>query len=129
MSNMKWINAEKSLEDFIEQDLPFLVKPHCQDAICIINEYLEQVFNISIDLLLADCPDFIHQISQKAYLYFQFYLKKAELNRNGDFYACYGVIAEEFQNKGIYTLIEIQLSNKTIQNIINKHSNSYIINI
>lgn len=129
MSNMKWINAEKSLKDFIEKDLSVLIAPHCQDVIHVITEYLKQAFDISIDIIVADCPDFIYEIHQLAYRYFQYHLKKAELNRNSDFYACYGAIAAKFQDEGIYTLIELQLSNINIQDIIRKHSSSYIISI
>ena len=129
MSNIKWINAEKSLKDFIEKDLSVLITPHCQDVIYIITKYLKEVFNVSIDVIVANCPDFIYQIHQQAYRYFQYHLKKAELKRNSDFYACYGAIAAKFQDEGIYTLIELQLSNTDIQNIIKKHSSSYIISI
>ena len=123
---MNWINAEKSLEDFLKQDLPFLVKPHCQDVIHIITQNLQSL-NISIDIILGYYPNYIDHLHKQVYLYFVHYMSKAKLNKNSEFYTYYCSLAVEFQNKDIYTFIDRQFLNESIKTILSKHSDSHII--
>ena len=126
---MKWINAEKDINDFIQQDLPFLVKPHCQDTMYIIEQYFEEVINISIDKIVENCPNFIEQVHEQVYRYFYYYISQGNFNRNSGFYAYYSSLAIKFQNEDIYKLVELQVSNETINTIINNCSNSYVIRV
>ncbi|WP_139253611.1 hypothetical protein [Hydrococcus rivularis] len=110
MAAMQGINAEKSLEEFIEKDLPLLVKPHCNDTIKILTNAIES-YHISFKDVLARNPVFLEWVKQRIYLYFASHIKNLDPTNNEEFYACYGAIALQYQREYIYSFTEVQLQN------------------
>ncbi len=122
MTSTHQIKVEKSLEEFLEQDLPFLVKPHFKDTLTIILEYLK-FFHVSIDVILEQYPNFIETLNIQIYLYFAERMNKKVFTANSDFYQYYCAIAVDYQSQFIYSVAESQIKSQYIQNIINNQRN------
>ncbi len=127
MTVMDWISAEKSLQQFIKQDLPFLIKPHFNDTLNIIVAYL-QSFDISLDLVLEKYPNFIETLHLQIYLYFADRMGQNHLNSNSDFYHDYCSLAVNYQSEFIYYIVESQIKSSYIQDVINRQRYIEIIN-
>ncbi len=128
MASMHWINAEKSLEQFLEEDLPFLVKPHFKDTLTIILEHV-RVFQISMDMIIEEYPNFMETLNIQIYLYFAERMSQRRFSSNSDFYQCYSLIAVDYQNQFIYSIAESQIKSQYIQDTIDKRQDLDMVNI
>lgn len=104
---MQWLNAEKSLEKFIEEDLPLLSQPHYKDTIEVMSQILKR-FEISWDNFLAKYPNYPEWVQQQILQYFTMGMKEANPCSNAEFYSYYGLIATQYQKNYLYYFVENQ---------------------
>ena len=65
-----WNSRKKSLERFLGEDLPFLIKSHCNKTLDIVTKLLQKSFNSSIDLVLTQDTIAVEDLNNQIYLYF-----------------------------------------------------------
>ena len=114
---ISWAQKNQTLENFLEEDLPFLIKSHYEDTIIILKKELKSI-NLSLDYILIHYPNFLQRI--KYHLYFSFAYQMSELRSdcNEDLYAHYSAIATAYRNQYIYYFVENQIRNSAIRDII-----------
>ena len=112
---MSW-QEEQILEDFLEEDLPFLIKPHYENTLIVLKRKL-QVFNSSLDIVSIQYPNFLEKIR---YHLFFFFAHQINTNRTSDrsFYASYCLVATAYQNQYIETFVENQIQDCLVRGII-----------
>ncbi|VEP16107.1 hypothetical protein H1P_4040006 [Hyella patelloides LEGE 07179] len=107
----------QSLEDFLEEDLPFLIKSHYDDTIIIIKKEL-QLHNLSFDVVVSQYPNFLEKIKYHLFFFFAHQMSEITPEPNNDLYAHYCAIAKAYRNQYIYSFVENQIKDRTIQDII-----------
>lgn len=107
----------QSLEDFLEEDLPFLIKSHYEDTIIVIKKEL-QLHNLSLDFVVSQYPNFLEKIKYHLFFFFAHQMSETIPEQNNDLYANYCAIAKIYRNQYIYSFVENQIKDRKIQDII-----------
>lgn len=108
----------QTLQDFLEEDLPFLIQSHYEDTIILLKQELRSI-DLSLDLILARYPNFLEKIKYHLFFFFAHQMSEIELSNERDFYTEYSLIATAYRNQYIYSFVENQIKDRKIQEIIN----------
>ena len=106
------------LESFLEEDLPFLISSHYEDTIVIIKQKL-QYSGSSLDILLIQYPNFLTKIRYHLFFWFAHQLDNLQSNNNLDCDENYYTVSMAYRTQYIYSFVQQQLENQTVQQIIN----------
>ena len=103
-----WSEEEQTLEDFIEEDLPFLIKPHYEVTIIVLNSKLQQQ-NSSLDTVISHYPNFLTKVKYHLFFFFAHQISELKSDSNSDLYALYQSVAETYQERYIDSFVDKQI--------------------
>ena len=117
---MSWSEGEQTLENFLEEDLPFLIKSQYEATLVVLKKKLE-LLNLSLDLIVSQYPNFLEKIKYHLFFFFahQISIICSNTNNNYDFYDQYCSVALLYKNQYIYSFVDKQIQEQTVQQIIN----------
>lgn len=105
---MSWGEGTKTLEDFIEEDLPFLVKSHYEDTIKLLEEELTGS-NISLVTAISRYPNLLLKLQYQLFFWFAQQMSTVSSEQNSDFYRHYCSVAEAYQKEYISSFVSRQI--------------------
>ena len=103
-----WSEEEQTLEDFIEEDLPFLIKPHYEATIIILENKLRSQ-NSSIDTVTFHYPNFLTKVRYHLLFFFAHQISELKSDSNSNFSTLYQSVAETYQERYIDSFVNKQV--------------------
>lgn len=119
-----WSNEEQTLEDFIEEELPFLIQPDYEATVVVLENKLRsrqsrgaaRSLNLSLDTVTSYYPNFLTKVKYHLFFFFAHQMSELKLNNNSDFTTHYQSIAVAYRDRYINSFAE-----KQIQAYLEKH--------
>ena len=108
----------QSLEDFLEEDLPFLITPDYENTILYLEKRLLD-FNLSIDKVSAYYPNFLERIRFHLVFFLANQLNSSKYRGFDNFRDRYRAVSLVFQDHYVLSFVEKQVLD------ILKRQNSY----
>ena len=103
-----WSEEEQTLEDFIEEDLPFLIKPNYEATIIVLENKLRSQ-NSSLDTVTSHYPNFLTKVRYHLFFFFAHQISKLKSHSNSDFSTLYQSVAEIYQERYIDFFVDKQI--------------------
>ena len=109
------------LEDFLEEDLPFLIEPHYKATIVVLKQKL-QLINLSLDSITFHYPNFLEKIRYHLFFFFahQINLIYSDSCDDCDFYDLYCSVALSYKHQYIHSFVNEQIQARKVQETINR---------
>ena len=103
-----WSKEEQALEDFIEEELPFLIQPDYEATIIVLEENLRS-HNLSLDTVTSHYPNFLTKVKYHLFFFFAHQMSELKLNNKSDFATTYQSIATTYRERYINSFVEKQI--------------------
>jgi hypothetical protein len=112
-----WSMEEQTLEDFIEEDLPFLIQPDYEATVIVLEKKLRAAklacgrsHNLSLDTVISNYPNFLTKVKYHLFFFFAHQMSELKLNNNNDFTILYQTIATTYREKYLDSFAEKQIN-------------------
>ena len=112
-----WSKEEQTLEDFIEEDLSFLIQPDYEATVIVLEKKLRTVklaygrsHNLSLDTVISHYPNFLTKVKYHLFFFFAHQMSELKLNNNNDFTTLYQTIATTYREKYLDSFAEKQIN-------------------
>lgn len=106
---ISWGAGDKSIEDFLEEDLPFLIKSHYEDTINLLEKELT-ASQLTLVQAISRYPNLLLKIRYQIFFWFAQQMSTVQSQRNEDFYSHYSQVAKAYQKEYIYSFVKQQSS-------------------
>lgn len=103
-----WSEEKQTLEDFIEEDLPFLIQSHYEATIVVLKTKLQSQ-NRSLDAVTSDYPNFLTKVRYHLFFFFAHQISELSSHSNSDFNTLYQFVTETYQEQYIDSFVDRQI--------------------
>ena len=93
---ISWGAGAKTLEDFIEDDLAFLIKSHYQDTVALLEKKLANSEIALVDAI-SRYPNLLLKLNYQLFFWFAQQMSTVNSTENSDFYNHYCRVARAYQ--------------------------------
>ena len=107
--SMSWGEGHKTLDDFLESDLPFLLNSHYDDTVSLLEQSLDAT-ETSLIAAISRYPNLLLKIKYNLFFWFSQQMSTVHSNENSDFYNHYCVVARAYQEDYINKFVAQQVA-------------------
>lgn len=111
------IRSEKqTLEDFIEEDLTFLIQPDYEATIILLKHKLQSPSdavsrsqNRSLDAVISHYPNFLTKVRYHLFFFFAHQISELKSDSDSDFSTYYQSVAKAYRERYINSFVDKQI--------------------
>lgn len=108
-------SEEQSLDDFLEEDLPFLIQPDYEATIIVLENRLRSQ-NSSLDVVISHYTNFLTKVRYHLFFFFAHQISELKSDSNSDFSTRYQFVAKAYQERYINFFVDKQIQEYLVKN-------------